>query len=99
MARYLEAELVGRQDESWLLAVFEEAKREPLSQVVAVVGEPGIGKTRLANELIALVERDATVLTGRCISYGEGATYLPLREMVEGLDWGRSWRRPTTASS
>ena len=55
---------------------------------MAVVGEPGIGKTRLANELIALVEQDATVLTGRCISYGEGATYLPLREMVEGLDLG-----------
>ena len=53
-----------------------------------MVGEPGIGKTRLANELIALVEKDATVLTGRCISYGEGATYLPLREMVERLDLG-----------
>ena len=87
VARYLEAELVGREDElRRLLAVFEEAKREPPSQVVAVVGEPGIGKTRLANELIALVERDATVLTGRCVSYGEGATYLPLREMVERLD-------------
>ena len=89
VARYLEAELIGRQDElRRLLAVFEEAKREPPSQVVAVVGEPGIGKTRLANELIALVERDATVLTGRCISYGEGATYLPLREMVERLEMG-----------
>ena len=89
VARYLEAELVGRQDElRRLLVVFEEAKREPPSQVVAVVGEPGIGKTRLANELIALVERDATVLTGRCISYGEGATYLPLREMVERLEVG-----------
>ena len=89
VARYLEAELVGREDElRRLLAVFEEAKREPPSQVVAVVGEPGIGKTRLANELIALVEREATVLTGRCVSYGEGATYLPLREMVESLDLG-----------
>ena len=89
VARYLEAELVGREDElRRLLAVFEEAKREPPSQVVAVVGEPGIGKTRLANELVALVEREATVLTGRCVSYGEGATYLPLREMVESLDLG-----------
>ena len=89
VARYLEAELVGREDElRRLQAVFEEAKRDPPSQVVAVVGEPGIGKTRLANELIALVEKDATVLTGRCVSYGEGATYLPLREMVEGIDLG-----------
>jgi DNA-binding SARP family transcriptional activator len=89
VARYLEAELVGREDElRRLQAVFEEAKREPPSQVVAVVGEPGIGKTRLANELVALVEQDATVLTGRCVSYGEGATYLPLREMVETLDLG-----------
>ena len=100
VARYLEAELVGREDElRHLLAVFEEAKREPPSQVVAVVGEPGIGKTRLANELIALVERDATMLTGRCVSYGEGATYLPLREMVDGLDLGSSWRRQRMPSS
>ena len=28
------------------------------------------------------------MLTGRCVSYGEGATYLPLREMVERLDLG-----------
>ena len=89
VARYLEAELVGREDElRRLLAGFEEAKGEPPSQVVAVVGEPGIGKTRLANELVALVERDAAVLTGRCVSYGEGATYLPLREMIDGLDLG-----------
>jgi DNA-binding SARP family transcriptional activator len=87
VARFLEAPLVGRDDElRRLLDAFDEARREPPSQVVTVVGEPGIGKTRLANELVAQIGEDALVLTGRCVSYGEGATYLPLREMVEGLD-------------
>ncbi|HEU0303555.1 MAG TPA: BTAD domain-containing putative transcriptional regulator [Gaiellaceae bacterium] len=87
VARYLEAELVGREEElRWLLDAFGQAKREPPSRVVTVVGEPGIGKTRLANELVALAEAEATVLTGRCVSYGEGATYLPLREMVSVVD-------------
>jgi DNA-binding SARP family transcriptional activator len=86
IARYLEAPLVGREAElERLTDAFEEAKREPPSQVITVIGEPGIGKTRLANELIARVG-EARVLTGRCVAYGEGATYLPLREMVEGVD-------------
>jgi class 3 adenylate cyclase/DNA-binding winged helix-turn-helix (wHTH) protein len=89
VARFLEAPLVGRDDElRRLLDAFEKARRELPSQVVTVVGEPGIGKTRLANELVARVGDDALVLTGRCVSYGEGATYLPLREMVESLDLG-----------
>jgi DNA-binding SARP family transcriptional activator len=87
IARYLEAPLVGRDAElERLLEAFEQAKAEPPSQVVTVVGEPGIGKTRLANELVARVGDEARVLTGRCVAYGEGATYLPLREMVESVE-------------
>ena len=87
IARYLEAELVGRDDElAALRQAFEETVREGSPSLLAVVGEPGIGKTRLANELVALVEEEATVLTGRCIPYGEGATYVPLREMVSEID-------------
>ena len=42
-----------------------------------------MGKSRLAEEFVATV-RDATVLMGRCLSYGQGATYWPLREAVLG---------------
>jgi predicted ATPase len=47
------------------------------------VGAPGIGKTRLLRQLTAELEREATVLSGRCLSYGEGITYWPLTEIVK----------------
>jgi DNA-binding SARP family transcriptional activator len=82
IARALDAPLVGRKQElATLEAAFAEA-REGHARLVTILGEPGIGKTRLARELVATIGEDATVLVGRCVSYGEGATYLPLREMV-----------------
>jgi DNA-binding SARP family transcriptional activator len=87
VARYLEAELVGRDDQlAALRGAFEDTVRKGSPRLLAVVGEPGIGKTRLANELVSLVATEATVLTGRCVAYGEGATYAPLREIVSGVD-------------
>src|SRR5204863_99992 len=83
IARGLDAALVGRKRE---LAVLRRAYAEACETLrpcrIAVVGEPGIGKTRLVRELVARVGDEATVLVGRCVSYGEGATFLPLREMV-----------------
>src|SRR5215467_9160980 len=51
-------------------------------QVVGLVGEPGLGKSRLALELRRLAEDRAAVLEGRCLSYGAGIAYLPLFELV-----------------
>ena len=41
----------------------------------------GIGKSRLAGELVATVADRATVVSGRCLPYGEGITYRPLAEI------------------
>src|SRR5262249_6563741 len=80
--RRLGTRLVGRQ---WGLPErrpgFERSVSESSSYLFAVLGAPGVGKTRLAFEFIASVESDATVLTGRCLPYGEGITYWPLREI------------------
>jgi DNA-binding SARP family transcriptional activator len=82
-ARTLDAPLVGRTTElAALRDSYERASNAGRGHVVAVLGEPGIGKTRLARELVGGVGDKATVLVGRCVSYGAGATYLPLREMV-----------------
>ena len=48
--------------------------------MATIVGAPGIGKSRLARELLGRVE--ARVVVGRCLSYGEGITYWPLQEIA-----------------
>ena len=53
-----------------------------------MVGAPGIGKSRLAREFIDDVSRKATVVVGRCLSYGDGITYRPLAEIVNQLAGG-----------
>jgi DNA-binding SARP family transcriptional activator len=65
-----------------LLDAFEAVRDLRRCRVTTVVGEAGIGKTRLVDELTARIRADANVLVGRCVSYGEGVTYLPLSEML-----------------
>jgi class 3 adenylate cyclase/tetratricopeptide (TPR) repeat protein len=77
------APLIGRQSELELLAnTFERAVRDRRAHLVTIYGEPGIGKSRLTHEFIDSLE-GATVLSGRCLPYGEGITYWPLAEMVK----------------
>jgi class 3 adenylate cyclase len=95
IARRFEAKLVGRDLElSRLRHEFALAVDEQKPRVAAIVGEAGIGKTRLANELLASVRDEASILVGRCVSYGAGATYLPLAEMVRQATGGE----PSVAS-
>jgi len=51
------------------------------ARVSIVVASPGVGKSRLAAEL-ARRTKGVTTLWGRCLSYGEGITYWPLREVL-----------------
>ena len=73
--------LIGRADElARLQALLAGVTSERKSKVVTLLGEAGIGKSRLTAELAS--SGNANVLIGRCIPYGEGATYLPLVEAV-----------------
>ena len=56
--------------------------RDHRAQLVTIFGDPGIGKSRLAREFFAGLER-TTVLTGRSLPFGEGLAYRPLAEMVQ----------------
>jgi class 3 adenylate cyclase len=87
IARRFDLPLIGRDQElAQLISAYEQARDERRCRLVTVLGEAGIGKTRLAQEFVSSVGDDATVLIGRCVSYGEGATYLPLAEMIEDID-------------
>jgi class 3 adenylate cyclase/tetratricopeptide (TPR) repeat protein len=76
--------LVGRDHELELLEnTFARATRDRRAHLVTIYGEPGVGKSRLANEFLASLE-GTTILKGRCLPYGESITYWPLAEMVKG---------------
>ena len=49
------------------------ARYRPQPQLFTVLGPPGVGKSRLVQELIAGLADDGAVLMGRCLSYGEGS--------------------------
>jgi class 3 adenylate cyclase/tetratricopeptide (TPR) repeat protein len=75
------AAMVGRNAEVELLAhAFEEAVACRSARLATVVGDAGVGKSRLAQEVTSGV--DARVLRGRCLSYGEGITFWPIAEIV-----------------
>jgi class 3 adenylate cyclase/tetratricopeptide (TPR) repeat protein len=81
-ARRLDTPLVGRAEElTRLRQTFDEAVLDRHCRLVSVIGQPGIGKSRLAREFAVAVADAATVLSGRCLSYGEGITYWPLVEI------------------
>lgn len=82
------APLIGRDEELGLLrqaAATAFRRRRPMLSVV--LGDPGIGKTRLTEELVdwAVESYGATVLEGRCVPYGEANPWWPVAEAVRQL--------------
>jgi class 3 adenylate cyclase/tetratricopeptide (TPR) repeat protein len=93
LIRHFEMPLVGRELElAQLRQACERAVRERRCHLVTVFGHAGIGKTRLSQELARSVKGEASVLTGRCLSYGKGITYWPIREIVAQAAGSRSVR-------
>jgi class 3 adenylate cyclase/tetratricopeptide (TPR) repeat protein len=81
----MRAQLVGRQRElRMLLDAFERVRDERRAHIFTLVGNAGIGKSRLVGEALARVAgaQSAQVLRGRCLPYGAGITYWPLMEIV-----------------
>ncbi|HYF10686.1 MAG TPA: adenylate/guanylate cyclase domain-containing protein, partial [Actinomycetota bacterium] len=88
--RHLDSPLVGRQKELELLAqALDRAVTERTSHLFTLLGPAGVGKSRLVREFLDGADENATVLRGRCLSYGEGITFYPLGEVVHaaaGID-------------
>jgi DNA-binding SARP family transcriptional activator len=88
--RYLDGKLVGRRgDLAALRGALRRATEESHPRVVTVVGPAGIGKSRLAHELVSRA-KGVTSLAATCPAYGDGLTYLPLRALVREAAGGES---------
>jgi class 3 adenylate cyclase/tetratricopeptide (TPR) repeat protein len=83
--RRLDTPLVGREEElNRLRAELAAAVSERRCRLATIVGPAGIGKSRLGNELLRVAREEVTALVGRCLPYGEGITYWPVRGIVLG---------------
>jgi class 3 adenylate cyclase len=96
----LESPMVGRDQELNTLLHLCEAVRMGLGRAVLIVGEPGLGKTRLIQEWQKVAEGEGISsldqlvtdrklighwITGRCVSYGQGVAYQLLIDLVKNL--------------
>jgi class 3 adenylate cyclase/predicted ATPase len=85
LERQHESRFVGRSGElDALETVWRRVMDEERCELVTVVGEPGVGKSRLVAEFVGGL--GSHVVQGRCLSYGEGITYWPVIEVVKQLD-------------
>ena len=92
--RRLDQPLVGRERELEVLsAAFARIASARAPEILTVLGEAGIGKSRLVAELAGV---PGTVLTGHCPARGEGVTLWPLREALLQARGARSWAQLAT---
>ncbi len=76
--------MIGRVHQLRMLEdAYTNVVRERTCSLFTLLGVAGVGKSRLAAEFLA--GRDATIVHGRCLSYGEGITYWPVASVVKQL--------------
>jgi hypothetical protein len=87
VAHEARSDLVGREEELGVLRdALRRARNTTASQLVTLVGVPGIGKSRMVYELRQLVIDDPDLITwrqGRCLAYGDGVPLWALGEIVK----------------
>jgi class 3 adenylate cyclase/tetratricopeptide (TPR) repeat protein len=86
LLRRHDAPLVGRREElATIETAFRTAVEERRCELVTLLADAGVGKSRLVEELVTRIGEDGLVLRGRCLSYGEGITFWPLVGIVRRL--------------
>jgi len=99
---------VGRQAELEAIGRALDLAKDGHGQIVAPVGEPGVGKSRLLYELVhSQRTRDWRVLESGSVSYGKATSYLPVIDLLKsycridqrsgGMMWS-IWNRPNVGS-
>ena len=83
ITRRVDLPLVGREAElGHLTDAFGRALADSHCEVVTVLGQAGMGKSRLIEEFVRHVSGRAQVLRGRCLPYGDGITFWPIAEAL-----------------
>ncbi len=86
LQQIVQGRLVGRQTELKTLRQHWQQSQSGQAQLVLISGEPGVGKTRLANEMISYARlQGARLLRGGCYEYEATVPYLPVAEALR--DW------------
>ena len=80
----LSSPVVGRDAEMRTLRACIDDLRQGRGQVVSIVGEPGIGKSRLKIEIRETLPEGVRWLEGRCQSFTQSTSYAPLIEVLRG---------------
>jgi predicted ATPase len=81
-----ERALIGRDDELRRLAASLEEARSGRAKMFLLLGEPGIGKTRLCDELGRIAaDSDVRVVWGRCWEAGFAPAYWPFTQVLRAL--------------
>src|SRR6478609_6172976 len=87
LIRTQETLFVGREvEKTSLQGLFDRCARDSTVELVTLVGEPGVGKSRLCAELFRYVDERPELIRwrqGRCLPYGEGITFWALGELVK----------------
>lgn len=75
--------LIGRDRElQKLQREFAGLASDGVPRLVTVIGDAGVGKSRLTREFLSTIAGSARLLFGRCLPYGDGITFWPLREII-----------------
>src|SRR5262249_55064067 len=95
--RIVRGRLIGRERELAEAAGAWRRTRAGEAQLLLISGEPGIGKSRLARELVALAEvSGATTLSGECYAEG-GAPYAAIAQLIQASFTQANYDLPLTS--
>jgi class 3 adenylate cyclase/tetratricopeptide (TPR) repeat protein len=87
LTRTHDTPFIGREiDLALLKGIFDKTVAANSPQLVTVVGEPGLGKSRIVAELSGYIDAKLDLITwrqGRCLPYGEGITFWALGEILK----------------
>lgn len=71
-----------RHEHTLLTETFERSRERERAHLVTLLGEPGIGKSRVVDEFVATLPEDVKVLVGRSSAFEEEVTFWPIAQML-----------------